>query len=99
MINDGEIFSTEGIIYYSLFTPNPSIVFAHELFHIYFEKYTKRQILNYEESKEYFTVIMNDLFSKEVSKGYPPHQEVRKKIFDTWLQTKSLDKCIGVLAN
>lgn len=51
---------------YNLFGYPPSIVIAHELFHIYFEKYTKRNIPDYETAKEYFTVIMNEIFGKEV---------------------------------
>ncbi len=99
MINDDRKFKKDGIIYYSIYTSNPSIVIAHEIFHIYFEKYTKRNIFNYEEAKEYFTVILNAIFNNEVSKGYPLHQEIRKKIYKKWKETRSIDKCINYLRN
>ena len=100
MINDDEPFDEKSsTIFYSIYTPNPSVVLAHELFHVYFEKYTKRNILNYDKSKEYFTVIMNDLFGKEVSGGYPEHQEVRKRIFDVWQNTRSLSETIAVISD
>lgn len=97
MINDDKEFKKEGVVYYSIYTSNPSIVMAHEIFHIYFEKYTKRNIPNYDEAKEYFTVILNDIFGKEVSKGYPPHQKIRKKIYKKWKETRSIDECIKVV--
>lgn len=97
MINDDKEFEKEGIVYYSIYTSNPSIAMAHEIFHIYFEKYTKRNIPNYDEAKEYFTVILNDVFGKEISKGYPPHQKIRKRIFKKWKETKSIDECIKVV--
>ncbi len=99
MINDDRKFKKDGIIYYSIYTSNPSIVIAHEIFHIYFEKYTKRNTPNYEETKEYFTVILNDIFNNEVSKGYPLHQEIRKKIYKKWKETRSIDECINYLRN
>jgi len=98
MINDEKKISKDGIIYLSLFTSNPYLVLAHEIFHIYFEKYTKRNIPNYDESKEYFTVIMNDLFNEEISKGYPKHQEMRQKVYDCWVRTKSIDECIKLIS-
>lgn len=99
MINDDEEFNEEeSVLFYSIYTSNPSVVVAHELFHIYFEKYTKRDIPNYEEAKEYFTVIMNDIFGKQVSGGYPEHSEIRERIFETWKKTKSLDECIKVVS-
>lgn len=101
MINDDEKFNDrESLIFYSiynLFGYPPSIVLAHEIFHIYFEKYTQRKIPNYEEVKEYFTVIMNDVFDKEVSKGYPQHQEIRVKILNIWKNTHSIDECIKIV--
>lgn len=98
MINDDEEFREDAsVLYYSFYTSNPSVVIAHELFHIYFEKYTQRNIPNYDEAKEYFTVIMNDIFQIEVSGGYPKHQEIRKKIFDVWEKTRSLEECIALL--
>jgi hypothetical protein len=99
MINDDEEFKKGGIVYYSIYTSNPSIVIAHEIFHVYFEKYTKRNIPNYDEAKEYFTVILNDIFGKEVSKGYPLHQEIRKKIYKKWKETMSIDECIKVVCS
>jgi len=39
---------------------------------------------------------MNDIFGKEVSKGYPEHQEIRAKILDVWQKTKSIDEAIEV---
>jgi len=99
MINDDvsfdEVYST---IFYSIYTPNPSVVLAHELFHIYFEKYTKRNIPNYDVSKEYFTVIMNDLFGKEVSGGYPDHREMRERIYKVWQDTHSIDVAIAAIS-
>lgn len=97
MINDDRNFKKNGIIYYSIYTSNPSVVIAHEIFHIYFEKYIKRNIPNYEEAKEYFTVILNDIFNSEVSKGYPLHQKARKIIYKKWLETHFIDECIKVL--
>jgi hypothetical protein len=98
MINDDEPFdSRKSTLYYSIYTSNPSVVIAHEIFHVYFEKYTKRNIPHYDTSKEYFTVIMNDVFGKTVSGGYPEHQEIRQQIYDIWKETKSLDACIAVL--
>lgn len=101
MINDGGIFDKKkGIIYYSiynLFGYPPSVVIAHEIFHIYFEKYTERKIDNYNESKEYFTVILNDVFKNDVSKGYPEHHEVRSKILKEWQKTHSIDQCIRIV--
>ena len=98
MINDDKKFSAKnGVIYLSLFSTDPYLVLAHEIFHIYFEKYTKRNIPNYDEAKEYFTIIMNDLFKEEISRGYTKHQIIRQKIFDKWKQTKSLDACIELL--
>ncbi len=98
MINDDEEFNEkESVLFYSMYTANPSVVVAHELFHIYFEKYTKRDIPNYDEAKEYFTVIMNDIFGKQVSGGYPKHAEIREKILEIWKKTKSLDDCIKVV--
>lgn len=97
MINDDRKFMEDGIIYYSVYTANPSVVVAHEIFHIYFEKYTKREIPNYEEAKEYFTVIINDLFGEEVSKGYPLHQKTREKIYNEWIVTHSIDQCIKLV--
>lgn len=99
MINDDKKFKKEGVVYYSIYTSNPSIVMAHEIFHIYFEKYTKRNIPNYDEAKEYFTVILNDIFGKEVSKGYPPHQKIRKRIYKKWKETRSIDECIKVVCH
>lgn len=98
MINDDRTFKKDGIIYYSIYTSNPSVVIAHEIFHIYFEKYTKRNISNYEEAKEYFTVILNDIFNSEVSKGYPLHQKARKIIYKKWLETHSIDECIKIIS-
>lgn len=97
MVNDDKKFKKEGVIYYSIYTSNPSIVMAHEIFHIYFEKYTKRNIPNYDEAKEYFTVILNDIFGKEVSRGYPPHQKIRKKIYKKWKEARSIDECIKIV--
>ncbi|MEK6952716.1 MAG: hypothetical protein AABX29_06910 [Nanoarchaeota archaeon] len=98
MINDNEKFKeNESVIFYSIYTPNPSVVLAHEIFHIYFEKYTKRKIPNYNETKEYFTVIMNDIFGKEVSGGYPKHQKIREKILKVWQKTHSIDECIKII--
>lgn len=97
MINDNGKFVEDGVIYYSIYTANPSVVIAHEIFHIYFEKYTERKIPNYEEAKEYFTVILNDLFSEEVSKGYPLHQKMREKIYNEWIVTHSIDQCIKLV--
>lgn len=96
MINDHtKKISKKGIIYFSIFNINHiRRVIAHEIFHIYFEKYTKRQILNYETSKEYYTVILNDIFSSKLSQGYPELQKERKKVFDIWFRTKSIDACI-----
>jgi Putative zinc dependent peptidase (DUF5700) len=95
MINDDSVCVTNGgVIYYSIYTMNPSVVIAHELFHIYFEKYTKRKIKNYDEAKEYFTVILNDIFGRQVSSGYPDHAMQRAKIFKAWTKTKSIDACI-----
>lgn len=97
MINDHtKKISKKGIIYFSIFNINNiRRVIAHEIFHIYFEKYTKRQILNYETSKEYYTVILNDIFAPKLSQGYPELRKERKKIFDIWLRTKSIDACIA----
>lgn len=97
MINDDRKFKKNGIIYYSIYTANTSVVIAHEIFHIYFEKYTKRNISNYEVTKEYFTVILNDIFNNEVSKGYPLHQEERKTIYKKWLETHSIDECLKMM--
>ncbi len=95
MINDDDEFSlNESIVYYSIYTPNPSIVIAHELFHIFFEKYTKRNVVNYDEVKEYFTVLINVIFDSSASKGYPLHQKARKEILDIWGKTSSLDACL-----
>lgn len=98
MINDNEEFDQNHskLFYsiYNLFGYPPSIVVGHELFHIYFEKYTKRNIPDYETSKEYFTVIMNDIFGKDVSKGYPEHQEMRAKILEIWHKSGSLNETI-----
>lgn len=102
MIDDGDVFNeAQSKLFYSiynLFGYPPSIVIAHELFHIYFEKYTKRNIPDYATAKEYFTVIMNDIFDKEVSKGYPEHQEIRAEILNVWKTTKSIDETIKVLS-
>jgi len=100
--DDGEFKINESNLYYSiynLFKESPSIVIGHELFHIYFEKYTKRNIPNYETAKEYFTVIMNDVFNCNVSMGYPEHTEIREKIFKKWQETKSIDECLNILKN
>lgn len=94
MINDNNNFTKKGIMYYSIFTSAPSIVIAHELFHIYFEKYTKRAIPNYDEAKEYFTVILNDIFKKKISFGYPKHQKQRNIVWKEWLKQRSIDACI-----
>ena len=98
MIDDDKRISKGGTIYLSLFTSNPHLVLAHEIFHIYFEKYTKRNIPNYEEVKEYFTVILNDLFGDGMSKGYPKHEEIRRKVYICWLKTKSIDECIKLVS-
>lgn len=98
MINDNEKFSKDkSTIYYSIYNAPIWVVLAHEIFHIFFEKYTKRSLPNYEESKEYFTVIINDIFEKNVSQGYPNHQEIRKVIFEEWIRTKSIDNCISII--
>lgn len=97
MINDDQEYSKNGIIYYSIYTSNTSVVIAHEIFHIYFEKYTKRNISNYEEAKEYFTVILNNIFNSEASKGYPLHQAARRKIYKKWIKTHSIDECIKMV--
>mgnify|MGYP001561036371 CR=1 FL=1 len=93
MINDEKGQSVD-TIYYSIYTPYPSIVLAHELFHIYFYHFGGYKIKNYEEAKEYFTVILNDIFNKEISKGYPKHQKIREKVFKVWQKTHSIDECI-----
>ena len=95
MINDDGPTTKNGTIYYSIYTQNPSVVVAHEIFHIFFEKYTNRDIPNYEEAKEYFTVIMNDLFGSNVSGGYPNHQQQRNKIFKVWKKNHSIDDCVS----
>jgi hypothetical protein len=97
MINDDGKLKKDGIIFYSIYTPNPSVVLAHEIFHIFFEKYTLRNIPNYDEAKEYFTVIINDIFNTDASKGYPKHQKIRKKIYDVWKNNHSIDDCILLL--
>ena len=96
MINDDGPLTSGGVVFYSIFTANPSIVFAHELFHIFFEKYTKREVKDYEQTKEYFTVLMNEIFESEVSKGYPIHQDQRSVILSCWKKTKSLDACLDL---
>lgn len=93
MINDeDEVFSDT--IFYSFYNSHAYIVLAHEIFHMFFERYSKKQLYNYEESKEYFTVIMNDIFGWEISKGYPEHKDVRAEVFSIWNKTKSLKNCI-----
>jgi len=96
MINDDKSFSRIGKIYLSIHNISFKVI-IHEIFHIYFEKYTKRNIPNYETAKEYFTVILNDIFSYNISTGYPKHEEVRKKIFKVWKKTHSIDECIKIL--
>lgn len=98
MINDSGPFKKEAVIYYSIYTANPSVVLGHELFHIYMEKYTRRKIPNYQEAKEYFTVIMNDVFKTDISRGYPNHQRIRKIIWDKWLETRSIDECLRAIS-
>ncbi|MCG2808839.1 MAG: hypothetical protein L6275_00645 [Candidatus Portnoybacteria bacterium] len=96
--DDGKFNKKESNLYYSIYNNCPvSIVIGHEIFHIYFEKYSERKIPNYDEAKEYFTVIMNDIFGNGVSKGYPEHQEIRDKILKIWLKTHSIDECIKVV--
>jgi hypothetical protein len=98
MINDDGVFSeSKRTIFYSIYNQPIWTVMAHEIFHIFFEKYTKRNVPNYEESKEYFTVIINDIFGKNISQGYPNHQKIRKQIFKKWKSTHSIDACIALL--
>lgn len=97
MINDDKKISKKGVIFYSIYTSNTSVVMAHEIFHIFFEKYTQRKITNYDEAKEYFTIILNDIFGVKISKGYPKHQKIRRKIFQVWKRTKSIDQCLATL--
>jgi hypothetical protein len=98
MINDDtKIIEKDGVVYYSIYTPNPSVVLAHEIFHIFFEKYTKRNIPNYDEAKEYFTVLINDIFNTNVSKGYSVHKKIRNKIYKLWIKNHSIDDCILLL--
>lgn len=99
MINDDGKPEKDGVVYYSIYTSNPSVVMAHEIFHIFFEKHTMRNIPNYEEAKEYFTVIINDIFNTDASKGYPYHQKIRKKIYNYWKKNHSIDDCISLLKN
>ena len=103
MIDDDVAFdSRHSTLFYSiynLFGYPPSVVIGHELFHIFFEKFTERNIHDYETSKEYFTVIMNDLFGKAVSKGYPEHEEIRAKILEIWQKTKSMKETVAVFKN
>jgi hypothetical protein len=98
MINDDRIEFSD-TIFYSFYTPNTYMVLAHEIFHMFFERYTKKDLPNYEETKEYFTVIMNDLFDMKISTGYPEHQEIRDIIFESWKKNQSLDDCIKVVHN
>jgi len=98
MIDDDGVFSkNKSAVFYSIYNQPVWTVMAHEIFHIFFEKYTERDIPNYEESKEYFTVILNDIFGKNVSQGYPNHQNIRKQVFNKWRKTRSIDACISVL--
>lgn len=93
--DDGKFNKKESNLYYSIYNTSPaSIIIGHEIFHIYFEKYSERKIPNYDEAKEYFTVIMNDIFGSGVSKGYPDHNKIRDRIFKIWLKTYSIDECI-----
>ena len=41
---------------------------------------------------------MNDIFGKEVSKGYPNHYDIRAKILNIWKNTHSIDECIKIVS-
>lgn len=100
MINDGREFEKNvGRIFFSPFTNCPQKVVAHEMFHIFFEKFTERNIPNYDVSKEYFTVIMNDIIGNNVSGGYPEHTVEREKVWKDWKKSKDMKTVIEKFAN
>lgn len=89
----------ENFFYVSLHKPTARAVTMHELWHFYTwyglgtdqeEKLGKEM---YNNLKEALTVLLNvecvDLFpEREMDKGYPQHEDLRKRILEQWSQNK-----------
>jgi len=76
----------------------------HELLHMQFEHYYKEKLrkqINEEQFgflRESMTVILNEEFqgiTREIDKGYPIHQEFRKRLLVLWKQRQNFQEFVG----
>jgi len=92
----------EGSFFVSISKGNPTVTIMHELWHFYtWEKFgvDEQERVGkekYNEVKEALTVLLNieckHLLPEEAEdKGYPQHQELRKKISELWKQNPDIE--------
>lgn len=87
----------EGWIAIATKTKDSRSTICHEISHKYFYESlgVKLDFEEYNEIKEYLTVINNDLNKLNIFDiGYPQHKEVRDQIYKIWKETKSISKCV-----
>lgn len=93
----------ENYFFVNLNNPESNRTVLHELFHFYTwyaiqEELDKKGVtaLQYNDIKESLTELLNiefkDLLDGVIDRGYPQHQEMRKRIRELWMVEKDVNK-------
>lgn len=93
-----------GYFFTSATRPRPNEIAMHELLHFWtyfvFKDHLKQNYYN--DAKESLTELLNlefkDLMAGASDDGYPQHQEIRKVVRNTWLETRSIEKTFNAAA-